>query len=587
MSAGILLLHGYSGSPENLEPLAKRLSACHGVDQVSVPCLPGHGDNMVPDFDPALFVRSIGDAAEGLRALNEKLIVLGHSTGGILALSAMHECSIIPDLLILASVPRKIDASYFARWSAYRNGRSEISFCSVTKMVSLINTAGVRSYPGTFPVLVLHGNKDELVPIKDAAGWEQGSFEGPVRIAAVPGGIHDLFRGPNGPLALDIVARAVSDAACRLSDKDQEAVSALEYAEPEAARFMDRSPLSQRHLANCASTRIASGLKPDLGVKCRPEPVFANIEITTRCNLRCTYCARSLRGSSGEDMSRETFRTVLGLLPHSYRITLVGLGETLLHPEATDFVADASRQGRRVALVTNAMLLDEKLSAKLLEAGLESIAFSIDGATQDIASKVRPGTDLDKVINNVRKFVEISRTTREISTAVFTAVSMETLASLEKLMDVVAGLGVHVIMLSDLNFRENLNRTLWKNVDKPARAIVKKSIVKAFEADLPVLSVHGLEEFGLWKRYAQFLLVPPDRLYQRSSEHTWCFSPWQTVPVNVRGDVLLCDCQPDIVAGNLLGQPFGDIWNGEVFSEHRRRMLGSSPPEACRICPRF
>jgi len=231
--------------------------------------------------------------------------------------------------------------------------------------------------------------------------------------------------------------------------------------------------------------------------------------------------------------------------------------------------------------------LDGSLSHELLKAGLKSIAFSIDGAMQKITSEVKRGTDLDQVIANIKTFVGLSRSIRPISTAVFSAVSVATVQHFEELVDMVAGLGVHVLMLTDLNFRENLGHTLWKNADGRISTTIRKGVARAFKKNLPVLSIHGLEEFGLSKRYSKFLLLRPDELYHRSESRTWCFSPWQTLPVSVNGDVTLCDCQPWITAGNLLSQPLSEIWNNEVFTGHRRRMLSPDPPETCRICPRF
>jgi MoaA/NifB/PqqE/SkfB family radical SAM enzyme/surfactin synthase thioesterase subunit len=586
VSDGIVLVHGYSGSPVNIEPLAGKLEAIYGADSVRAVCLPGHGSGKIPIFDRQAFVASVVDAVDAFREKRQNLIILGHSTGGTIALAALAERSITPDLLILASTPKKIDTAYLERWSGLRSGRQEIPFSSVANMVSLINAAGSRRLEASFPVVVLHGDDDELVPFKDAYAWGE-NFNGPVRTVIIPGAGHDLFLGRNSAVAADVVIRTVTDNTKILSKKDADILGFVYAVEPEVTRFITCSPSSGRHLAASPSGRAAAGLTPALSPQVSAEPIIANIEITTRCNLRCAYCARTIRGTRGADMSKETFNTILGLLPHAYRITLVGLGETLLHPQAAEFVAEAASRGRRVALVTNGMLLDEAMSRELLKAGLESIAFSIDGATQELASTVRAGTDLGRVAGNIRKFVELSRATRGISTAVFSAVSVKTVSSLARLMDMIADLDVHVMMLSDLNFRENLDQTLWKNIDDTMAAHVRQGVAQAFKKDLPVLSVRGLEEFGLWKRYGKFLLLPPDQLYCRSDSHAWCHSPWQTIPVNVRGEVTLCDCQPEVPAGDLLTQPLSEIWNGEKLLNHRRRMLSNDPPAACRICPRF
>jgi radical SAM protein with 4Fe4S-binding SPASM domain len=84
-----------------------------------------------------------------------------------------------------------------------------------------------------------------------------------------------------------------------------------------------------------------------------------------------------------------------------------------------------------------------------------------------------------------------------------------------------------------------------------------------------------------------YLAVPASKIYNRSDTHQHCLSPWQTLPVNVEGDITICDCLPETKIGNLLYSPFSKIWNGIEFKAHRRKMRSSLPPAACRRCPRF
>lgn len=589
MSAGIVLVHGYSGSPDTLSSLASRLAAQYGPAAVISVCLPGHGqgDDPAPVFDQAAFIQTVAAAISACGGEGRQVIVLGHSTGGTIALAALEKLRSVPALLILASVPKRIDAVSLERWEKHRKEKIEIPFISVANMVSLINIVGAKPIRGSFPVLLMQGAEDDLVPPHEVSHWEQGSFEGPLRTVVIPKAGHDLFQGAQNALAIDLVLRAIVDQTAVLLPAEEQALDEITSIEPEIGRFLARSPSSRRHILRCPSGCSVNSTSPALAPLTDREPVFANIEITTRCNLRCTYCARTVSGIKGDDMSRETFVRLLGLLPHACRITFVGLGETLLHPQVVEFVALASAQGRRTALVTNGMMLDRALSQELLAAGLDSITFSIDSADQNIASEVRPGTDLSRVINNIKAFIELSQASRQIATSVFSAVSTRTIGRLEELMDEVAGLGVHVVMLTDLNFKENLKDSLWHNADDRIAGLVRKGVARAFRKQLPVLSVRGLEEFGLAKRYEKYLLLPPDSLYTRSRERAWCCSPWQTVPISVTGEATLCDCQPGVPLGNLLDQPLSGIWNGAIMQDHRQRMLGTDPPEACRICPRF
>jgi MoaA/NifB/PqqE/SkfB family radical SAM enzyme len=183
--------------------------------------------------------------------------------------------------------------------------------------------------------------------------------------------------------------------------------------------------------------------------------------------------------------------------------------------------------------------------------------------------------------------MDVEQKIRIISKAVFSAVSISTVFQLTRLIEVVAGLGVGVLMLTDLNYKQNEKDTLWKNIDDRLVKTVNEAVRYAFSKQLPVLSVRGLEAFGLAGLYKDFLMIPPSKIYERSNRHTHCFSPWQTVPVDVEGNVTVCDCQPDNVTDNLLSEPFTDTWNGSKMVEFRKKMLGEDPPEVCRICPRF
>jgi len=82
---GVLVLHGFTGSPQSVRPLALRLAeAGHSVE---VPLLPGHGtkiEDMVPTrFDD--WYRAAAAAYADLAGRCEKVVVAGLSMGGTLA----------------------------------------------------------------------------------------------------------------------------------------------------------------------------------------------------------------------------------------------------------------------------------------------------------------------------------------------------------------------------------------------------------------------------------------------------------------------------------------------------------------------
>jgi carboxylesterase len=83
---GVLLLHGFIGSPASLRPLAEQLAA-HGYT-VELPRLPGHGTRW-QDLGKATWrdwTREVVAALERLVAHTRARVVVGQSFGGCLAL---------------------------------------------------------------------------------------------------------------------------------------------------------------------------------------------------------------------------------------------------------------------------------------------------------------------------------------------------------------------------------------------------------------------------------------------------------------------------------------------------------------------
>lgn len=85
-STGVLLLHGYSGSPNELRPMGQALHAAGYT--VHGPLLAGHGGTMA-DLHGIRWQEWFASAEEGLRLLRascEQVFVCGFSAGGLLAL---------------------------------------------------------------------------------------------------------------------------------------------------------------------------------------------------------------------------------------------------------------------------------------------------------------------------------------------------------------------------------------------------------------------------------------------------------------------------------------------------------------------
>lgn len=105
------------------------------------------------------------------------------------------------------------------------------------------------------------------------------------------------------------------------------------------------------------------------------------IEITTRCNLRCVYCPSPNLPRAKADMDVATFERALEWVRHYLEtpggtqdsLSLTGIGEPTLHPMFLEFCQLARKalpQGF-IHLATNGILLTEEVAATLALIGVK------------------------------------------------------------------------------------------------------------------------------------------------------------------------------------------------------------------------
>jgi MoaA/NifB/PqqE/SkfB family radical SAM enzyme len=133
------------------------------------------------------------------------------------------------------------------------------------------------------------------------------------------------------------------------------------------------------------------------------------IEPTNRCNLECRTCIRNVWDEPLGEMSNATFaRIVEGLRSFSPPPTVMfgGLGEPLFHPDIVEMVAQVKSVGATAEMITNGTLLTKERSRQLIDADLDMLWVSLDGATPESYADVRLGAALPEVLANLIGFRE-------------------------------------------------------------------------------------------------------------------------------------------------------------------------------------
>lgn len=146
-------------------------------------------------------------------------------------------------------------------------------------------------------------------------------------------------------------------------------------------------------------------------------PSHVQVEVVNgMCTSRCTMCSYKEWRRKPHIMDNNAFRRVLEwFVPYQDQIeyvSLQGWGEPLLDESLPEKVRIAKEMGfRGVGFATNATELDETMSRRLLEVGLDSVICGIDGICKETHESIRRGTNFDQIVANVKGFIRMRNET--------------------------------------------------------------------------------------------------------------------------------------------------------------------------------
>jgi MoaA/NifB/PqqE/SkfB family radical SAM enzyme len=289
-------------------------------------------------------------------------------------------------------------------------------------------------------------------------------------------------------------------------------------------------------------------------------------------------------------MSFATFRTLVDDLPDLEKLTLQGLGEPLLNPDLLAMVRYASERGVRVGFNSNGTLLTERKAQQLIEAGIDWLHVSVDGARRETYSYVRGRDEFDRVARNVAGLARVKKRLggdRPALSVVFVAMRTN-VAELPELVRSTASWGIPTLRVQNLShdFSDTQRdpgfddirvftstQALWAD-DRGAQDVFDEA--RSVARDVGVdLRLPELEE-------------RPERRRPGTPGCTW---PWTSAYVTHDARVQPC-CMvmgaDRVVLGRVDGPgSFGAVWRSEPYEAFRDALCSDTPPDVCRGCSMY
>ena len=179
------------------------------------------------------------------------------------------------------------------------------------------------------------------------------------------------------------------------------------------------------------------------------------VEVTSCCPGKCTYCPHTTRADvwKSRHMQPETFAALYPIMKKTTRVHLQGWGEPFLNPWFMDFVELARRAECAVSTTTCGLRMDEALAERLVNSGVDIIAFSLVG-TDEESNAARAGVPFSRVEEAVRMLQAARKKHNAVHLEIHLAYLMlasnvEAVRGLPKLME---DWGVHAVVVSTMDY---------------------------------------------------------------------------------------------------------------------------------------
>lgn len=148
-------------------------------------------------------------------------------------------------------------------------------------------------------------------------------------------------------------------------------------------------------------------------------PQTISIEPTNHCNAKCIMCPHDMMMKREKGfMSWALFKKIIDECKEEIdsegkhlRFVFGGMGEPLLDPlliKRIEYIKQKLRKST-VGFSTNAALLTGERSLEILNSPLDSILFSVDGASKETYEEIRVGLKYEVVKRNLDNFFELKK----------------------------------------------------------------------------------------------------------------------------------------------------------------------------------
>ena len=277
-------------------------------------------------------------------------------------------------------------------------------------------------------------------------------------------------------------------------------------------------------------------------------PMIQNIESTNACGMNCIMCPRKHMKRKVGFIDVALFEKIVNQLEENSRLCLHHFGDPLLHPKIGELIKICAKYKIKSSLSTNPSSLTEEKVREILDAGLDILHISLDGATKETYEKIRGKARYEDALKGIQTFLEMKKQ-----------------GNYKKPYTKIA-----IIKMKETENEIEVFKNKWKNEKGIDEVQVKEFITWDGTMD----EINNLSK-------------DPSHKMKRGKNYP-CLWPWAKLTVLWDGRVVACcfDSDAKCVLGDLNKQTLKEIWNSKRIQQFREQHRDNKFPKGhlCETC---
>ena len=335
-------------------------------------------------------------------------------------------------------------------------------------------------------------------------------------------------------------------------------------------------------------------------------PLSVFIHVNNSCNLKCKMCDggqadensmfyKNLSGSESGKMPINSLKSIVYKVQKFKPFIGIPAMEPLMYPHIIEAVRYIKAAGLRCSVATNGTLLEE-MAEDIMKSGLTKIVISLDG-TAPVHDRIRgvPGT-YARAVKGILKLAELKKSMARQEPYIYINYVIQE-DNYNNIYEFVSGLPLDAITQVDFRVMFYCTKELAEkhnqlfgdkydatsaclaggiNLDNVDTDAVYDQMINAIKADSEKCKFffnHGRKGLATFYHDPEVFL-----------DETKCVMAWYAMQINTDGSVIPAQRCYHQVFGNIVEQPFEDVWNGERYRQFRKDLMRYGRFPACTRC---